>query len=286
MGVFMGYVIHASDSGSLNGIRQLISVYLTPQDLPDSIIDSPIFLEAAERQVYQALGIADNAAYLTRAGLPDDFPNFPRNQFPVTFNYRQDWCQSASYSINDIISFRSDPANPKDLYIATADNSNIQPDSGSANWNKLSIVFKGDYQYRGSYQQNDIVYYRNTSNLNPIPSGLYYANKDISSAPGTLSTSDWKEIQSVTQTPAQKAFEERVKRAVQYQAAIRLIPAVPQILEEQILRERVRYQSIDWEQRLSVYQTETDDTLQPEEPAIVYASGTAVFGEVKQYVAF
>lgn len=277
MGVFMGFVIRASDSGALNGIRQLISVYLTPQDLPDSLIDSEIFLEAAERQVYQALGIADNDAYLMRAGLPMDFQNFPRNQFPKEIDYKENWISADQYVINDIISFRNSPSDPWELYIATMNSQNSQPRTGSSNWNKLSVVFKGSYQGGVSYQKNDIVEDNNH---------LYYAKANIQIAIASRNTSEWMQIKTVTQDAMQKAFEERVKRAVQYQAAIRLIPAVPQILEEQILRERVRYREIDWEQRLAIYQTETDDTLLPEEPGIVYATGTAVFGEVKQYVAF
>ena len=273
----MGLVIRASDSGALNGIRQLISVYLTPQSLPNSIIDSDIFLEAAERQVFQALGITSNTDYLTRAGLPTDFQDFPRNQFPKLINYRGNWMSANQYAINDIISFRNTPTDPWNLYIATMDSQNVQPNTGSANWNKISVTFKGSYQGGVSYQKDDI-----TEDSNR----LYYANSNIQSAIAAINTSEWTRIQSVNQSPDQKAFEERVKRAVQLQAAIRLIPAVPQLVEEQILRERVRYQAIDWDQRLSIYQTETDDTLQPDAPGIVYASGTAIFGEVKQRVAF
>ena len=74
----MGYVIRLSDSGSLNGIRQLVSGYLTAQDLPDSLIDSPVFERAAELRAYKLLGYANDDAYLAAIGFNRVTYEFPR----------------------------------------------------------------------------------------------------------------------------------------------------------------------------------------------------------------
>ena len=116
---------------------------------------------------------------------------------------------------------------------------------------------------------------------------LYYANRAITSAPATRVIGNWIQVQQIVQTAAQQLTEERVRLAVQYLTAIRLIPAIPQLIEEQILRERVRYQDIDWERRIELYEQEFVNTIEDEVPdSIVFTDAQAIFGQVNQYTAF
>ena len=268
----MGYVIRSSDTVALSGIRQLVSINLTPTLLSDSVIDSPVFVRAAELHIYKLLGIDNDAAYDTKVGLSSTIRQFPRNQFPVTFNYRRSWLTNTQYSINDVV---YDGSN---LYYANKLIVNSSTIRNEADWNRINVDFKGAYTTGLNYQQYDIVY---------DGSNLYYANSIIITAPATRVSNDWTQIQSIFQTAAQRQSEERIKIAVQYQAAIRLILSMPQLLEEQILRERVRFQEIDWEKRIEFYEGEIVDTIEPEVPdGTIFADATAVFGEVKQRVAF
>ena len=79
----MGYVIRISDKGSINGIRQLVSGYLTDQDLSDSSIDSPVFERAAELYAYKVLGYSGDDAYLAAIGF-----NRVVYEFPRMFSYK------------------------------------------------------------------------------------------------------------------------------------------------------------------------------------------------------
>ena len=275
----MGYVIRSSDTTAINGIRQLVSVNLTPGVLSDSVIDSPAFERAAEFHVYRLLNfIADDdsnvdadSKYAQRVGLPVDLPRFPRNQFPDTFSYKGQY-STTSYQQNDIV---YDGTN---LYYANKVITSAPATRDTVDWTQINISFKGQYSSGTPYLVNDIVY---------DGSNLYYANKVITSAPATRVTADWIQISSISQTPAQRQSEERIKIAVQYQTAIRLILSMPQLLEEQILRERVRFQEINWEKRVEFYESETTDTLEPEVPeGTIFSDGVSIFGEVKQYVAF
>ena len=92
-------------------------------------------------------------------------------------------------------------------------------------------------------------------------------------------------IAPVIQTDAQRLSEERIKLSVQYLTAIKIIPALPQLLEEQILRERVRYQEIDWEKRIELYEAEVTDALEEETTNTIFSSASAVFGQVLQRVS-
>ena len=133
----------------INGIRQLVSIYLTKDDLPDSIIDSGIFLDSGERRIYQ-----------------------------------------------------------------------------------INMTIKTNDKY------------------------------DMAS-------------------DADKA---RVKAQIQIQTAIYLIPAIPQLLEEQILRERVQFQTIDWQAKIELLEKRILDIAGDDIPTGVFGLASAVFGQVKQRV--
>ena len=90
-------------------------------------------------------------------------------------------------------------------------------------------------------------------------------------------------IRSSIQSIAQANEEDRIKIAVEYQTAILLILSLPQIVEEQILRERIRFQEIDWEKRIAYYDQLLMDTIEPIIPnPPVDATGEAFFGCVNQ----
>lgn len=263
----MGYVIRISDKGSLNGIRQLVSGYLTDQDLSDSVIDSSVFERAAELYAYKVLGYSGDDDYLMAIGF-----NRVVYEFPRMFSYKGIYSAGSIYNENDVV------YNTDSLYYA---NKAIMPSPVTFNtddWVEISVQFKGVYTAGISYKEYDVVYQG---------SNLYYANKAIENAPAVFNTSDWNQIEPVVQTMAQQLTEERVKLAVQYATAIRLIPAIPQLIEEQILRERVRYQDIDWQRRIELYEQEFVNTIENEVPdAVVFTDAQAIFRFVDQYTAF
>lgn len=276
-GFLMGYVIRYSDKGSLRGIRSLVSVPLTPDDLSDSVIDSSVFIRSAELETYKLLNIADDGAYAAKVGLTNYLNNNVLPQFPRQFIYEGAWSPNIRYAQNDVVRYTDTTVTPhtNTLYYAKQTfTSGMTFDSN--NWNQIQVNFRGMWIANTAYLKEDVVY---------EGSNIYYANSNFTSA-GTFTASNWTQIMAVSQTPAQRLSEERIKLAVQYLAAIKLIPALPQLLEEQILRERVRYQEIDWEKRLELYEQEVTSALEEETDTTIFATGAAVYGEIKQYVAF
>ena len=263
----MGYVIRISDSASINGIRQLVSGYLTAQDLPDSLIDSPVFERAAELRAYKLLGYANDDAYLAAIGF-----NRVTYEFPRTFTYEGSYTSGTAYQENDIV------YSGTTLYYANKAIASAPATLDADDWTQIPVQFKGVYTTGANYQQYDVI---------DDSGNLYYANKAIASAPATRVIGDWVQVQQIVQTAAQRLTEERVRLAVQYLTAIRLIPAIPQLVEEQILRERVRYQDIDWERRIELYEQEYVNAIEDEVPdAVVFTDARAIFGQVNQYTAF
>ena len=84
----------------------------------------------------------------------------------------------------------------------------------------------------------------------------------------------------------QTEYRERSMLAVQYLTAIKLIPNLPQLLEESILRERVRYQDINWKEKIEHYRESIFRLLEPIAPEGNLTDLRAIFDEVDQYVAF
>ena len=283
-GAIMGRVIRYSDKGSLRGIRSLVSVPLTDTDLPDSIIDNSVFVRSAELETYKFLNIADDNAYYTKTGLTAYQDNEVRDKFPKIFQYKSLWMASTRYSQNDIVYYidTSVTPNTQALYLAKQTFT-----SGATfetnNWDQIQVNFEGSWAANKAYAKEDVVHYTDISVM-PNTHYIYYANSSFSSITA-FNSSNWVRIQSIMQTEAQRLSEERIKLAVQYLAAIKLIPALPQILEEQILRERVRYQEINWEKRIELYEQEVSNALEEETDAHIFADGTAVYGEVTQYLA-
>ena len=94
----MGYVIRSTDETSLSGIRHLVFTNLTPEDLPDSTIDSSVFLRAAELEAYKLLNITGDAGYSAKIGISQILLEFPR-----TFVYRGIWSANTDYVANDVV---------------------------------------------------------------------------------------------------------------------------------------------------------------------------------------
>ena len=282
----MGFVIRSSDTTAIDGIRQLVSLRLTSSILSDSLIDSAAFLRAGEFATYKLLNLANNDAYASEIGL-DNANRAYAFQFATMFVYKGQWMNNIDYVLNDVI------YNGTNLYYA---NKNITaPGSGTfsagSDWTEITnINFRGPYN-DGHTIQNPVSLNYAQYDIVDESSNLYYAKSAIMNAPNPFVTNQWTQIVSGTrileQTDSEKEFEERTKIAVQYETAIRLILSMPQLLEEQILRERIRYQEINWEKRIEFYLGEITDVLEPVVPdGTIFASGTAIFGEVKQFVAF
>ena len=273
----MGRVIRYSDKGSLRGIRSLVSVPLTDTDLPDNIIDSSVFVRSAELETYKILNIADDAAYYAKTGLGAYANNEVRDKFPKTIQYENMWMASTRYSQNDIVYAESDPVTTPptyNLYLAKQTFTSGATFS-SDNWDQIQVNFEGLWTALTNYGTEDVV----------SQSGNLYYRTIGGMSGGTFMSGNWTPIADIMQSQEQRLSEERIKLAVQYLAAIKLIPALPQILEEQILRERVRYQEIDWEKRIELYEDEVSNALEEETDSVIFADGTAVYGEVTQYLA-
>ena len=93
-------------------------------------------------------------------------------------------------------------------------------------------------------------------------------------------------IGSDPRTYAEIEYHNRSVLAVQYLTAIKLIPNLPQLLEESVLRESVRYQDIDWREKIQSYRNTIARLLEPIAPEGNLYDLHAVFEEVDQLVAF
>ena len=219
-------------------------------------------------------------AYLSAIG-----SNIVLNQFPLKFSYKGDYTSgtNTSFNQNDVV-YQGSPSN---LYYA---NKNINPKPGTFNsndWTQINVDFKDEYDSTDpavAYNQYDVVRYT------PSPPGvenLYYANKAIAGVTGgprSFVSADWNQIQQLSGMNLDNA--ERIKIAIEYQAAILLILSLPQLIEEQILRERVRFQEIDWEKRSLLYESLISDILDKVSPDPIFTTSSATFGCVNQRLAF
>ena len=82
-------------------------------------------------------------------------------------------------------------------------------------------------------------------------------------------------------------YKARVLNAIQNRVAAKLIPALPQILTAEVLESEVRYQEIDWEQRIALFLNEATSFLEPiTTPESLYGSGVSPFTKTGKFVAF
>lgn len=77
-------------------------------------------------------------------------------------------------------------------------------------------------------------------------------------------------------------FRDKAIIAVAYRMAAKVLPALPQIVEESILNERVRYQELDLEERINLLITDSNDIIRPPGES---AEG-AIFAKADRYVGF
>ena len=76
-------------------------------------------------------------------------------------------------------------------------------------------------------------------------------------------------------------FRQRAEIAVAYRMAAKVLPALPQIVEQHILSVEVHYREIDIMERISLLLGESDIVVEPDMPD---TGGSAVFGVAHQYV--
>ena len=259
----MGFIIRSSDTVALNGIRQLVSANLDSTTLTDSLIASDVFVRAAELRIFKLLGYMSDQAYLTAIG-----SNAILNKFPLNFTYKGDYGSSANTSFNqyDVV---YDGTN---LYYANKDIATKPSALNIADWVQIDVNFEGLWSAR-TYNLNDVIDNSGT---------LYFAKSSFTST-SPFTDSNWTQITPLTGTNLDKS--ERIKIAIEYQAAILLILSLPQLIEEQILRERVRFQEIDWEKRNSLYESLISDILDKVSDDPIFTTSSAVFGCVPQKLA-
>ena len=86
-------------------------------------------------------------------------------------------------------------------------------------------------------------------------------------------------------TVAQRQDDERIKLATQFLVASKLLISFPQILEEQVLRESVRYQDIDVFNKIRQFELETEMLLTGLVNADLFRP-SSIFSLVTQKLAF
>ena len=82
-------------------------------------------------------------------------------------------------------------------------------------------------------------------------------------------------------------YKSRILNAIQNRVAAKLVPALPQIIEAEILESQVRYAEVDWQQKIVLLLNEATsliDDLTPEED--LYGSGISPFTKTGICVSF
>ena len=82
-------------------------------------------------------------------------------------------------------------------------------------------------------------------------------------------------------------YKARILNAIQNRVAAKLVPALPQIIEAEILESQVRYAEVDWQQKIVLLLNEANsliDDLTPEED--LYGSGVSPFTKTGIPVSF
>ena len=110
---------------------------------------------------------------------------------------------------------------------------------------------------------------------------LRVAEYQLYEALGLSGDSDYDaKIGTAPRTAAQESYRSRSMIAVTYLTAIQLIPSLPQLIEESILRESVRYQEIDWEAKSALLKATAEEVLDPIAP--INAFDKSIFGIIEQ----
>ena len=81
-----------------------------------------------------------------------------------------------------------------------------------------------------------------------------------------------------------QSSRERITIAIQKRTAALIIPALPQIVENSALQERVRFLEVDWQARIELLQQEADDIIKPDVPEDT-AVGGSIWGVTNRFVA-
>ena len=88
-----------------------------------------------------------------------------------------------------------------------------------------------------------------------------------------LDSLDLTTSQYNTKAAADSAFAQRVRIAVMYRTAGYLLPAVPQLLREELNREYSQYADVDWKERQTLYFNFSDNSIKDDIPSTATRAG-------------
>ena len=94
-------------------------------------------------------------------------------------------------------------------------------------------------------------------------------------------------IAAVMPTVPQQIISDKARICVMYRTAANIIPALPQILDEWVLRNKYEYAEIDWDQRKMEYEGEADKSIgiDPPDPD-KYPNATVIANIINKFTFF
>ena len=238
--------------------------------------------------------------------------------FYGSYTYRGSWNSTTPYLPNDLV-FRSNT-----LFLVDRGNTGVQPDITTDDWSASPYTYtpyvpSNSYTAnQGIIDSRGRLYYARGAipENSPRPGmaqSLWVPNQLVSvllsdirdQVAVGLTTQDLPDsvieknvflraaelevIQRITaaQYDAKLAIQssrERITIAIQKRTAALIIPALPQIVENSALQERVRFLEIDWQARIELLQQEADDIIKPDIPDAT-AVGGSIWGVTNRFVA-
>ena len=231
------------------------------------------------------------------------------------FTYRGTWNPETTYNPDDIVLYNGQ------LLAAVISSTDVNPQSNLEAWT-TSYNYRGDWDSTSTYMADDAVIESNrlyyapsniSANNNPRTTNLWrlVSNTleefvdDIRSLVWiSLTKSDLPDsiilkpvylrsaeldiaqlIGSGYDQQLQNATNrEKIAIAVQMKTAAKIIPALPQIIEEQVLRERYEFATVDWQERVNLLEKNVTDSINPitPDPSV----GGSLFKVADRYVGF
>ena len=196
---------------------------------------------------------------------------------PSPFNYRGSWDQFITYSVNDAVL----GSNNRLYYVfTTPPSSEGNPDPTTM---PTPIPWQLVFNTRNSLINNirDLVQIGLSNETLPdniILKSVYFRSSELDIIDRIGLTQEAYNAKLLSDAD----FRERVTIAIEKRSAAKIIPALPQIIEERVLNVEIRYAEIDWQERINLLIAESDDEIKQDLPG---AAG-AIFGTAYRYVGF
>lgn len=233
------------------------------------------------------------------------------------YTYKGAWNTNSSYNVNDIVVFNNE------LYVAIKQSTMKDPSSNLEAWITSPYTYRGQWNSTSTYSKNDAViasnsrlYYARSdiaANNDPISGNSWILVSDtlenfiddirslvwisltkedlpdnIILKPVYLRSAELDIAQQIGSGYDQQLLNadnrEKIAIAVQMKTAAKIIPALPQITEDQVLRERYEYAEINWQEKINLLNKDADDFINPITPDPSVAG--SIFKVARRYVGF